>query len=83
MSIPFQGKINIDVQDSAPDWTPYEPPVAPSVPYVCLDDVGFSALEPYGGFIETPNIKRIADRSNGRKWKHCHGAAPSATSTPR
>ncbi len=30
--------------------------------YVVLDDVGFSALESFGGLIETPNIKRIADR---------------------
>ncbi len=27
-----------------------------------LGDVGFSAMEPFGGLIETPNIKRIADR---------------------
>ena len=30
--------------------------------YVVLDDVGFSAMESFGGLIETPNIKRIADR---------------------
>ena len=29
--------------------------------YIVLDDVGFSALTPYGGLIQTPNIKRIAD----------------------
>ena len=66
MGIPFKGKINIDIKDSTPDWTPYAQPVppegAPSVMYVVLDDVGFSALEPYGGTIEVPNIKRIADR---------------------
>jgi len=48
------------------DWAPYSQPVAPdgapSVMYVILDDVGFSALESYGGLVETPNIKRIADR---------------------
>ncbi len=58
MSKPFAGTINIDIQDSTPDWTPYAQPVppggAPSVLYVVLDDVGFSALEPYGGMIETP-----------------------------
>jgi len=47
MSIPFKGVINIDIQDSPPDWTPYAQPVppdgAPSVMYVVLDDVGFSA----------------------------------------
>jgi arylsulfatase A-like enzyme len=77
MSIPFKGKINIDIQDSRPDWAPYAQPVppegAPSVLYVVLDDVGFSALEPYGGPIETPNIKRIADK--GLKYTNFHTTA--------
>ena len=38
------------------------PEGAPNVLYVVLDDVGFSAMESFGGLIETPNIKRIADR---------------------
>jgi arylsulfatase A-like enzyme len=62
--LPFKGVANIDIKDSTPDWGPYSepvaPPGAPSVLYVVLDDVGFSAMEPYGGLIETPNIKRIA-----------------------
>jgi arylsulfatase A-like enzyme len=29
--------------------------------YIVLDDVGFSAMEPYGGLIQMLNIKRIAD----------------------
>jgi arylsulfatase A-like enzyme len=77
MSKPFKGVINIDIQDSTPDWTPYAQPVppegAPSVLYVVLDDVGFSALEPYGGTIEVPNIKRIADR--GLKYTNFHTTA--------
>jgi arylsulfatase len=66
MTKPFKGTINIDIKDSTPDWEPYTQPIAaegaPNVLYVVLDDVGFSAMEPYGGLIETPNIKRIADR---------------------
>ncbi len=66
MSRPFQGVVNIDIKDSVPDWGPYTQPMAPegapNVVYVVLDDVGFSAMEPYGGLIETPNIKRLADR---------------------
>src|SRR6059058_1628018 len=62
----FKGVVNIDIKDSTPDWVPYTqpiaPPDAPNVLYVVLDDVGFSAMEPYGGPIETPNIKRIAER---------------------
>jgi arylsulfatase A-like enzyme len=62
----FEGVVNIDIKDSTPDWGPFTqpiaPPGAPNILYVVLDDVGFSAMEPYGGLIETPNIKRIADR---------------------
>ena len=61
---PFKGTINVDIRDSEPDWTPFEPPVAPygaaNVVYIVLDDVGFSAMKCYGGPIETPNIGRIA-----------------------
>ena len=77
MGKPFKGTINIDIQDSTPDWTPYAQPLpaegAPSVLYVILDDVGFSALESYGGTIEAPNIKRIAD--NGLIYTNFHTTA--------
>jgi len=77
MSKPFKGVINIDIKDSKPDWTPYAQPNppdgAPSVMYVVLDDVGFSALEPYGGTIETPNIKRIVDK--GLQYTNFHTTA--------
>src|SRR4051794_41858364 len=63
MSEPFKGKINVDIRDSVPDWSPFEPPKAPegavNVVYVVLDDVGFSAMASYGGPIETPHIDRI------------------------
>ena len=29
MSKPFKGKINVDIRDSVPDWSPFEPPKAP------------------------------------------------------
>ena len=64
MAIPFKGVINVDIRDSVPDWAPFEPPKAPegapSVVYIVLDDVGFSAIGCYGGPVETPNIDRIA-----------------------
>ena len=48
MTIPFRGTVNIDIKDSVPDWEPYRQPIAPegapSVLYIVLDDVGFSAL---------------------------------------
>src|SRR5213082_360818 len=65
MSRSFNGRINVDIRDSAPDWAPYEPPKAPdgapNVIYAVLDDVGFSAMRCYGGPIPTPNIVRIAN----------------------
>src|SRR6476659_11132410 len=61
----FKGTVNIDIKDSFPDWGPYTQPTAaagaPNVLYIVLDDVGFSAMEPFGGLIQTPNIKRIVD----------------------
>jgi arylsulfatase A-like enzyme len=61
----FEGTVNIDIKDSVPDWGPYTQPMAPegspNILYIVLDDVGFSAMEPFGGLIQTPNIKRIVD----------------------
>ncbi len=66
MSAPFKGTINVDIRDSEPDWSPFEPPRAPRVRraslYIVLDDVGFSAIGCYGGPVETPNIDRIASQ---------------------
>ena len=56
MPEPFKGTINVDIRDSEPDWSPFEPPKAPdgapSVVYIVLDDVGFSAMSCYGGPID-------------------------------
>jgi arylsulfatase len=77
MAKPFKGTVNVDIRDSEPDWTPFEPPVAPygspNVLYIVLDDVGFSALNCYGGPIETPNIDRIA--SSGVRYTQWHTTA--------
>ena len=77
MTEPFAGKIEMDIRDSEPDWTPFEPPKAPegspNVIYITLDDVGFSALSGYGGPIATPNIDRIAD--DGVRYTQFHTTA--------
>ncbi len=77
MSEPFKGTINIDIRDSVPDWSPFEPPRAPdgapNVVYIVLDDVGFSAMSSYGGPIETPNIDRIA--ADGIRYTQWHTTA--------
>ncbi len=74
---PFKGTVNIDIKDSVPDWAPFTqpiaPPDAPNVLLIVLDDVGFSAMEPYGGIIETPNVQRIANR--GVRYTNFHTTA--------
>ena len=79
MSKPFKGKVNVDIRDSVPDWSPFEPPrgagrVRRTWSYVVLDDVGFSAMACYGGPIETPNIDRIAARRRALHAVAHHGA---------
>ena len=73
----FKGTIGIDIRDSVPDWSPFEPPKAPdgapNVVYIVLDDVGFSAMSCYGGPIETPNIDRIA--ADGVRFTQWHTTA--------
>jgi arylsulfatase A-like enzyme len=77
MAKPFRGKISVDIRDSVPDWSPFEPPKAPegapSVVYVVLDDVGFSAMGCYGGPIETPNIDRVV--GDGLRYTQWHTTA--------
>jgi Sulfatase len=74
---PFRGVINVDIRDSHPDWSPFEAPRAPegapSVVYIVLDDVGFSALGCYGGPVQTPNIDRIA--AAGVRYTQWHTTA--------
>jgi len=77
MAEPFRGTVNVDIRDSEPDWTPFEPhgargcaerPVHRPRRRRLLGDDG------YGGPIETPNIDRIAA---GRGALHAvahHGA---------
>jgi arylsulfatase A-like enzyme len=61
---PFKGIINLDIRDSKPDWEPYLQPTAPegapNVLFIVWDDVGFAAMEPLGGLIETPTMNRLA-----------------------
>ena len=77
MSKPFKGTIGIDIRDSVPDWAPYAQPRAPAdapnVLYIVLDDVGYSAMEPWGGLIETPNIRRLA--ASGLTYTNWHTTA--------
>jgi arylsulfatase len=77
VGIGFRGTIDVDIRESTQDWTPYLQPVAPpgaaNVLYIVLDDVGFSAMEPWGGLVETPNINRLA--ANGLTYTNWHTTA--------
>src|ERR1035437_784258 len=77
MSVPFKGKVNVDIRDSVEDWAPFAPPQAPegapNVLYIVLDDVGYSAMSCYGGPIQTPNIDKIA--GDGVRYTQWHTTA--------
>ncbi|WP_328390293.1 arylsulfatase [Nocardia sp. NBC_00416] len=65
MAASFSGKIAHDVRDSVPDWTPYVEPAAragaPNVLYIVWDDMGYGSWDVFGGLIEMPNMRRIAE----------------------
>ncbi|WP_165605978.1 sulfatase-like hydrolase/transferase, partial [Mycolicibacterium mucogenicum] len=66
MATEFQGKIKLDIRDSEPDWTPYAAPVAPAgapnVLYLVWDDTGIATWDCFGGLVDMPAMRRIADR---------------------
>ena len=74
MSEPFKGTINVDIRDSVPDWSPFEPPKAPdgapSVVYIVLDDVGFSAMS----LLRRPD-RDAEHRADRRRWGALHAVA--------
>ncbi|MDR3660767.1 MAG: arylsulfatase [Mycobacterium sp.] len=66
MATEFQGKIELDIRDSEPDWGPYAAPTAPSgapnVLYLVWDDTGIATWDSFGGLVEMPAMRRIADK---------------------
>ena len=77
MTDSFNGKVDVDIRDSVEDWTPYlqprAPEGAPNVLMIVWDDVGYGALDVFGGPIETPTMARIADR--GLRYSNFHTTA--------
>ncbi|HEY3352489.1 MAG TPA: arylsulfatase [Polyangia bacterium] len=73
----FKGSIEVDVRQSVPDWAPFEPPQAPAgapnVLYIVWDDVGFGAFDCYGGLIDAPAMRRVADA--GVRYAQFHTTA--------
>lgn len=66
MATEFNGKIELDVRDSEPDWGPYAAPVAqpeaPNVLYLVWDDTGIATWDCFGGLVNMPAMSRIAER---------------------
>ena len=77
MAPEFKGKIALDIRDSVPDWAPYlSPKAAPGAPNVLMivwDDVGYGTMDVFGGPVETPTMRRIADM--GVQYANFHTTA--------
>ncbi|MDR7166574.1 arylsulfatase [Nocardia kruczakiae] len=62
----FEGHIALDIRDSVADWKPFAEPTAPrgapNVLYLVWDDIGIATWDCYGGLVEMPNMRRIAER---------------------
>ena len=70
-------KIATDIRESEPDWEPYLPPTAPegapNVLFLAWDDIGYGTMDVFGGPVETPNMRRIAEM--GVRYANFHTTA--------
>ena len=77
MTEPFRGVVNVDIRESVEDWTPFlqpkAPEGAPNVLMIVWDDVGYGAMDVFGGPIQTPTMRRIAD--SGLRYSNFHTTA--------
>jgi arylsulfatase A-like enzyme len=77
MPKPFKGVVNVDIRDSVPDWEPFlqpkAPDGAPNVLTIVWDDVGYGAMDVFGGPVATPTMRRIADA--GLRYSNFHTTA--------
>jgi arylsulfatase A-like enzyme len=77
MAPDHKGRISLDIRDSTPYWEPYLPPKAPEgAPNVLLlawDDLGYATMDIFGGPVETPSMRRIADL--GVRFSNFHTTA--------
>ena len=73
----FNGKIELDIRDSKPDWDAFlykkAPKDAPNVLVILYDDTGCAAWSPYGGRIAMPTMDRLA--ANGLTYTQWHTTA--------
>ncbi|MBU3066578.1 arylsulfatase [Nocardia sp. NEAU-G5] len=77
MAEQFAGHVALDIRDSVADWRPFAEPTAPkgapNVLYLVWDDIGIATWDCYGGLVDMPNMKRIADR--GVRFTQFHTTA--------
>lgn len=68
--VEFDGRIELDVRDSVPDWAPYElkkaPEGSPNVLVILYDDTGMAPWSTYGGRISMPALDRSIFTGNAR-----------------
>ena len=73
----WKGKLAVDIRDATPDWAPFVQPTAPenapNVLFIVWDDVGYGAMDVFGGPIETPAMRRIAEM--GIRYSNFHTTA--------
>lgn len=73
----FAGEIRTDVRDSVPDWGSFVEPVArpgaPNVMFIVWDDIGYGCWDLYGGLVQMPTMRRIAER--GLRFSQFHTTA--------
>lgn len=71
----WKGKIAKNVGESTPykiEYNQQAPAGAPNVVLILLDDVGYGAISPFGGLINTPNLNELAN--NGLRYTNFHTA---------
>jgi arylsulfatase len=77
MGSSFKGRISLDIRDSVPDWAPFLAPAAaegaPNVLLLSWDDIGYGTMDVFGGPVETPNMRRIAEL--GVRYSNFHTTA--------
>jgi arylsulfatase A-like enzyme len=78
----FKGKIELDVRNSTPDWTPFipkkAPDNAPNILIILYDDTGLAAWSTYGGAINMPTLDSLA--AHGliyTQWHTCALCSPT------
>ena len=84
MAAQFNGKIELDIRDSEPDWGAFldqtAPKDAPNVLVILYDDTGCAAWSTYGGRINMPTLDRLASGDsptpNGTRPRSARRPAP-------